>query len=74
MTTENGKHIKKWTSTEDYRDNYDAIFGKKDPPAVVPSPDKKCPNCKSGNSVRAIGVTTPQILRCDDCAINWEDE
>lgn len=29
MTTEKGKTIKKWTSNEEYRNNHDAIFGKK---------------------------------------------
>ena len=28
MTTEKGKTIKKWTSNDDYRSNYDQIFGK----------------------------------------------
>lgn len=29
MTTDKGKTNKKWTSSDEYRDNYDAIFSKK---------------------------------------------
>lgn len=40
MTSEKGKTNKKWTSTDDYRKNYDEIFGKKEKPEAK-EPEKE---------------------------------
>ena len=45
-----GDTNKKWTSTEEYRDNYDHIFGKKD----GENPCDPCDACEN-RKLRAIG-------------------
>ena len=40
-TTPKGETNKKWTSNDDYRDNYDKIFGKKE--EIKEEESEECP-------------------------------
>lgn len=70
MTTEKGKHNKKWASSQEYRDNFERIFAKPEasapqerPPAPV---QETCPQCQSTFWTMPLGWRA-----CWNCAHKW---
>lgn len=62
--SEKAKTNSKWTSNEDYKSNYDRIFG---PKVSLPDAEEECETCQGTGEVTEPGGVSYGAVPCPDC-------
>lgn len=70
MTSEKSKTNKKWTSSEEYRDNFERIFGKKNEEAPKLEDPIKCRKCGEEDDITKRDGDT-LVFECNRCHFEW---